>query len=105
MSYKVTNIGDKDVQFGELRSPKSTTKSVVYDDQGNQYTDVTLTIGAISANSVSVNIPVGASVNGKIKVKDVATDATEFSVIKLYIYNVYTDIDEEYLYMKNVKFK
>ncbi len=105
VSYKVTNIGDGDVQFGELRSPKSTTKSVVYDDQGNQYTDVTLTIGSISGNSVSVNIPVGASVNGKIKVKDVATDATEFSVIKLYIYNLYTDIDEEYLYLKSVKFK
>ena len=105
VSYKVTNIGYRDVQFGELRGPKSTTKSVVYDDQGNQYTDVTLTIGAISANSVSVNIPVGASVNGKIKVKDIDPNATEFSVIKLYIYNVHTDIDEEYLYLKNVKFK
>ena len=105
VSYKVTNIGTKDVQFGELRSPQITPNSLVYDDKGNQYSDVLLTIGTVSGNNVSVNIPVGASVNGKIKVKDVATDATEFSVIKLYIYNVYTGIDEQYLYLRNVKFK
>lgn len=105
VSYKVTNIGNSDVQFGELRSPKSNNNSIVYDNKGNQYSDVTLTVGLFSENSISVDIPVGASVKGKIKVKNVATDATEFSVIKIYIYNLYTDIDENYLYLKNVQFK
>ena len=106
VSYKVTNIGNSVVKFGELRSPEMAPyKGGIYDDLYNKYTDVTLTIGSSSGKNVSANIPVGASVNGTIEVKNVDANASEFSIMQLFIYNTYTGIDEEYLYLQDVKFR
>lgn len=103
INYTVTYTGEGDITFGSLQSPANDSQSYIYDDLGNEYSDVVLTIGGNSSTrSVSNLIPAGVPVNCSIKINDVNSKATMFSTIKLGIwYN--TDIDEDFLYFKNVK--
>lgn len=102
INYTVTYTGEGDITFGSLQSPSHNSNGYIYDDLGNEYSNITMTIGENSSTwSVSNVIPAGVPVNCSIKINEVNAKATMLSVIKL---GVASDvIDEDFLYFKNVK--
>ena len=97
INFMMINNSSEDVWTGYVFAIQD---GYIYDNAGNQYTDATITIGSASGTySVSNTIPAGGKVKGSYTVKNVATDATMFSSIKLSA-NDFQDI-----YFKNVKFR
>ena len=97
INFMMINNSSEDVWTGYVFAIQD---GYIYDNAGNQYTDATITIGSASGTySVSNTIPAGGKVKGSYTVKNVATDATRFSSIKLSA-NDFQDI-----YFKNVKFR
>ena len=100
INYTVTYTGSGDVELGLERPGYSSWSSYIYDDLGNQYTDVTVSVGNKSGSWVSNTIPSGVPVKCSIVVKNVDANASMFSSIKLHSFG--DNIDEEYLRFKNV---
>lgn len=102
IDYTVTYTGDGEITFGNLQAPSHNSDGYVFDDLGNGYSDVTMTIGENSSTwSVSNVIPAGVPVKCSIKINDVNAKASILSVIKLGVAS--NVLDEDFLYFKNVK--
>lgn len=104
VSYKIKNIGKTERSFS-IYSPNSISSSSVYDDLGNEYRgyDVKVGLGANEGYSVTnQKIPSGVTVKGSVIIKNVDSDASEFTAISLSVRGEPMP-DESLLIFKNVK--
>lgn len=88
MSYRVKNVTNQVVDFA-LYGAAAGDKSSIFDDDSNQYNfdynKAQLQLGIYSHyQSISIKIPQGVSVNGSVKIPDVAEAATELSSVTIY---------------------
>ena len=104
INYTATYTGSGDIDLSLERPGYSSWSSYMYDDLGTQYTnEVTVSIGNKSGGWVRNVIPSGVPVKCSIVVKNVDANASMFKSIKLHSSG--DNIDEDYLCLKNVKFK
>lgn len=99
ISYRVKNMSTQAIEL-DLRTRDS--RSLIFDDMGNEYAfgELTLGLSKNSTGSASVIIPEDVFVNGTIVVKNVDESATEFSNISIYSYGFLSTV-----YFKNVKIR
>lgn len=104
LSYKIKNTGNYERSLS-IYSPNSISTSSVYDDLGNEYKgyDVKVGLGANEGYSVTnQKIPSGVTVKGSVIIKNVDSDASEFTAISLSVRGEPMP-DESLLIFKNVK--
>lgn len=104
LSYKIKNTGNYERSLS-IYSPYSISTSSVYDDLGNEYKgyDVKVGLGANEGYSVTnQKIPSGVTVKGSVIIKNVDSDASEFTAISLSVRGE-PMTDESLLIFRNVK--